>query len=64
MERLPAEHKVAVKKHSTDLRKELLIRACRPIEEVSKLERPQLFETIAEQPEGTAMVDPSEIEGG
>ena len=48
MERLPSEQQAAFKKHSTDRLNELLIRAGRPIEEVSKLERPQLLEAVAE----------------
>ena len=67
MERLPAEQQAALKKHSTDRLKELLIRAGRPIEDVKKLERPQLLEAVAElqlkQPEGAAMADPSGAEG-
>ena len=67
MERLPAEQQAALKKQSADRLKELLIRAGRPIEDVSKLERPQLLEAIAElqlkQSEGSAMADPSGAEG-
>ena len=67
MERLPAEQQAALKKHSTDRIMELLIRAGRPIEDVSKLERPQLLEAVAElqlkQPEGATMADPSRDEG-
>ena len=41
----------------------MLIRAGRPIEDVSKLERPQFLEAVAElqlkQPEGAAMADSS-----
>ena len=66
MERLPAEQQAALKKHSTDRLKELLIRAGRPIEDVKKLERPQLLEAVAElqlkQPEEAAMADPSGAE--
>ena len=67
MERLPAEQQAAFKKHSTDWLKELLIRAGRPIEDLSKMERPQLLKAVVElqlkQPEGAAMADPSEAEG-
>ena len=38
--RLPAEQQAALKKHRTDRLQELLIRAGRPIEDVSKLESP------------------------
>ena len=43
------------------------IRAGRPSEDVSKLERPQLLKAVAElqlqQPEGASMADPSAAEG-
>ena len=48
MERLPAEQQTAFKKYRTDRLKELLIRAGRPIEDIRKLERPQLLEAVAE----------------
>ena len=49
LERLPAEQQASLKKHSTDRLKELLIRAGRPIEDVSKLERPQFLKVVAER---------------
>ena len=67
MERQPAEQQAAFKKHSTDRLKELLIRAGSPIEDASKLERPQLPEVVTElqlkQPERAAISDPSGAEG-
>ena len=45
----------------------MFIRAGRPIKDVSKLERPQLLEAVAElqlkQPEEAARADPSGAEG-
>ena len=45
---LPSSKLAALKKYSTDRLKELLIRAGRLIEDVRKLERPQLLEAVAE----------------
>ena len=67
MEKLPAEQQAALKSRSTDQLKNLLIRTGRPIEDVSKLERPPLLEAVAElqlkQPEEAVMADPSGAEG-